>query len=168
MSGFDDESSVGGDSVSVGGDSVSDHSLSSDVSMTASEVSALSQSMSSSFIGSQQGVDDDASVSVAGSAYFDEYDEGFNEVTLPEHACSYCGLADPACVVKCVDSKKWFCNGRGNSNASHIVQHMVRSKMKTVSLHPESPLGDTLLECYSCGSKNVFMLGYVPHLYKCI
>ena len=148
MSDFDDDRSVGGDSIS-------DHSLTStsESSMTPSEVSALSQSMSSSYIGSRDDDGSDASVSVAGSAYFDDYEE-VNEVEVPEHACSYCGLSDPACVVKCVDSKKWFCNGRGNSNASHIVQHMVRSKMKTLCLHPESPLGETMLECYSCGAKS--------------
>lgn len=29
-------------------------------------------------------------------------------------------------------------------------------------LHKDSPLGDTVLECYSCGSRNVFVLGFVP------
>ena len=40
------------------------------------------------------------------SAYGDG-DDGFVPVDLPEYACSYCGLSDPACVVKCVDSSKW-------------------------------------------------------------
>jgi len=31
-----------------------------------------------------------------------------------------------------------------------------------VQLHPESPLGDTVLECYNCASKNVFVMGFVP------
>uniref|UniRef100_A0A6I8NNK8 Regulator of nonsense transcripts 1 n=1 Tax=Ornithorhynchus anatinus TaxID=9258 RepID=A0A6I8NNK8_ORNAN len=35
---------------------------------------------------------------------------------LPLHACSYCGIHDPACVVFCIASKKWFCNGRGNTS----------------------------------------------------
>lgn len=30
--------------------------------------------------------------------------------------CSYCGIHDPACVVYCNTSKKWFCNGRGNTS----------------------------------------------------
>ena len=38
---------------------------------------------------------------------------------------SYCGLCDPSCVVKCVDTGKWFCNGRGNTSASHVIQHLV-------------------------------------------
>lgn len=80
---------------------------------------------------------------------------------LPEHACAYCGIFDASCVVKCVDTGKWFCNGRGNTSASHIIQHLVRSKSKQVSLHPESALGETVLECYNCGSKNVFLLGFI-------
>lgn len=81
---------------------------------------------------------------------------------LPKHACAYCGLHDPASVVKCVSSDKWFCNSRGNTSGSHIIQHLVRSKSKEVSLHPESPLGETVLECYNCGCRNVFLLGFIP------
>lgn len=32
-----------------------------------------------------------------------------------EWACVYCGIADPPCVVKCIESKKWFCNSCGNA-----------------------------------------------------
>lgn len=81
---------------------------------------------------------------------------------LPPHACAYCGLHDPASVVKCVATDKWFCNSRGNSAGSHIIQHLVRSKHKEVALHPESPLGETVLECYNCGCRNVFLLGFIP------
>jgi len=84
------------------------------------------------------------------------------EVELPEYACTYCGLSDQSCVVKCVESGKWFCNGRGNTSASHIIQHLVRSRNKTVCLHPDSPLGETLIECYNCGSRNVFLMGFIP------
>jgi regulator of nonsense transcripts 1 len=31
-----------------------------------------------------------------------------------------------------------------------------------VQLHRDSPLGDTVLECYNSGSRNVFALGFVP------
>lgn len=93
----------------------------------------------------------------------DDLDEdGVVDVELPEYACSYCGLSDPACVVKCVDTNKWFCNGRGNTSAAHVIQHLVRSRSKQVSLHPDSPLGETVLECYNCGSRNVFLLGFIP------
>ncbi|EAU88694.1 ATP dependent helicase [Coprinopsis cinerea okayama7 len=84
------------------------------------------------------------------------------EVDLPPHACSYCGIHSPASVVKCLICSKWFCNSRGNTSASHIVNHLVRAKHKEVILHAESPLGETTPECYNCGSKNVFMLGFIP------
>jgi regulator of nonsense transcripts 1 len=89
-------------------------------------------------------------------------DEGFKETDSPENSCSYCGISDPACLVRSVDSGKWFCNGRGNTSAAHAVQHLVRSKSKQVSLHPDCPLGDTDLECYNCGCRNVFLLGFIP------
>lgn len=65
-------------------------------------------------------------------------------------------------MVKCLVCSKWFCNSRGNTSASHIVNHLVRAKHKEVILHAESPLGETTPECYNCGSKNVFMLGFIP------
>jgi hypothetical protein len=75
---------------------------------------------------------------------------------------SYCGIHSPSSVVKCLICAKWFCNSRGNTSASHIVNHLVRAKHKEVILHAESPLGETTPECYNCGSKNVFMLGFIP------
>ena len=45
---------------------------------------------------------------------------------------------------------------------SHIVNHLVRARCNEVTLHKNGPLGETLLECYNCGSKNVFKLGFVP------
>ncbi|GAA5919770.1 hypothetical protein JCM1841_005847 [Sporobolomyces salmonicolor] len=81
---------------------------------------------------------------------------------LPPHACSYCGIHNPACVVKCLVCNKWFCNSRGSTSGSHIVNHLVRAKHKEVTLHAESPLGETTPECYSCGAKNVFILGFIP------
>ena len=84
----------------------------------------------------------------------DHYDED----NLPEYACRYCGIHDPASVAKCVESNKWFCNG----TASHLVHHLVKTRNHQVQLHPNSPLGDTVLECYNCASKNAFVLGFVP------
>jgi len=74
----------------------------------------------------------------------------------------YCGIHSPASVVKCLACNKWFCSARGNSISSHIVNHLVRARHKEVQLHPQSSLGDTVLECYNCGTKNVFMLGFIP------
>ncbi|KAJ8599766.1 hypothetical protein CTAYLR_003412 [Chrysophaeum taylorii] len=83
-------------------------------------------------------------------------------VESAEWACKYCGIADPACVVRCVESGKWFCNWTGGTSASHIVQHLVRAKHHAVCLHKDSPLGETVLECYNCGMRNVFLVGFVP------
>lgn len=37
-----------------------------------------------------------------------------------------------------------------------------QAKLREVSLHKDSPLGETVLECYNSGSRNVFGLGFVP------
>ncbi|TPX14421.1 uncharacterized protein E0L32_005385 [Thyridium curvatum] len=84
------------------------------------------------------------------------------ERELPAHACAYCGIHSPASVVKCLSCSKWFCSARGNATSSHIVNHLVRARHKEVQLHPDSALGDTVLECYNCGTKNVFLLGFIP------
>ncbi|CAI5470708.1 unnamed protein product [Closterium sp. Yama58-4] len=99
---------------------------------------------------------------------FDEMGEedamDFPATDLPEHACKYCGIHNPACVVRCnfPTCRKWFCNSRGNTSGSHIVNHLVRAKHKEVCLHRDSPLGETILECYNCGCRNVFLLGFIP------
>lgn len=89
---------------------------------------------------------------------------GRKEGVVPDHACSYCGIYSPACVIKCnvPSCQKWFCNGQLATSGSHIVNHLVRAKHKEVCLHVDSPLGETTLECYTCGSRNVFLLGFIP------
>uniref|UniRef100_A0A6N2N006 Upf1 domain-containing protein n=1 Tax=Salix viminalis TaxID=40686 RepID=A0A6N2N006_SALVM len=84
----------------------------------------------------------------------DGYEFGKGDFT--EHACRYCGVSNPACVVRCnvPSCRKWFCNSRGNTSGSHIVNHLVRAKHKEVCLHKDSPLGETILECYNCGCRN--------------
>ncbi|PFH31973.1 RNA helicase (UPF2 interacting domain) protein [Besnoitia besnoiti] len=85
---------------------------------------------------------------------------------LPAHACSYCGASSPECVLKCCCCNKYFCNSpcsnSGSSMGSHIIFHLVRSRHREVMLHPEGPLGDCTLECFQCGSRNVFLLGLIP------
>ena len=78
----------------------------------------------------------------------------------PRH--SYCGIHNASSVVKCLLCNKWFCSARGNTSSSHIVNHLVRARHKEVQLHPSSPLGETVLECYNCATKNVFLLGFIP------
>lgn len=51
----------------------------------------------------------------------------------------------------------------GVSYQCHSCFHVqVKAKLKEVQLHKDSPLGDTVLECYNSGSRNVFALGFVP------
>ncbi|KAK6526215.1 hypothetical protein TWF694_004834 [Orbilia ellipsospora] len=85
-----------------------------------------------------------------------------SEMELPPHACAYCGIHSPSAVVKCLSCNKWFCSGRGNTSSSHIINHLVRARHKEVCLHPSSSLGETTLECYNCGTRNVFLLGFIP------
>uniref|UniRef100_A0A7N0UV73 Regulator of nonsense transcripts 1-like protein n=1 Tax=Kalanchoe fedtschenkoi TaxID=63787 RepID=A0A7N0UV73_KALFE len=93
----------------------------------------------------------------------DESNFEYGKGDFLEHACKYCGVQNPACVVRCnvPSCRKWFCNSRGNTSGSHIVNHLVRSKHKEVCLHKDSPLGETILECYNCGCRNVFLLGFI-------
>ncbi|TID18438.1 ATPase AAA+ type core [Venturia nashicola] len=98
-----------------------------------------------------------ASMAVDGKAPKQE-----EEVELPAHACAYCGIHNSGAVVKCLTCSKWFCSARGNTSSSHIINHLVRARHKEVQLHPSSALGDTVLECYNCGVKNVFLLGFIP------
>lgn len=88
-------------------------------------------------------------------------DEEAPLINLPKHACSYCTIHDPLCVAKCNHCSKWFCNSKKGTIASHIVNHLVKSGHKEVSLHSDSPVGDAILECYNCGCNNIFLLGYV-------
>ncbi|KAL7245496.1 hypothetical protein ACSBR2_000766 [Camellia fascicularis] len=39
--------------------------------------------------------------------------------------------------------------------------YQVRAKHKEVCLHKASPLRETILECYNCGCRNVFLLGFI-------
>ncbi len=57
----------------------------------------------------------------------DEDGHEYAKRDLPEHACKYCGIHNPACIVRCnvPSCRKWFCNSRGNTSGSHIVNHLV-------------------------------------------
>ena len=45
---------------------------------------------------------------------------------------------------------------------SHIVMHLRRSGVtKAVRLHAGSEQADTVVECYNCGCRNLFQLGFL-------
>ena len=78
--------------------------------------------------------------------------------------CSYCGIVDPKQLVKCneKDCQRWFCNGKADDySASHIVFHLTKSKHKEVYVGEQSQVGEMVLECYNCSSKNIFLLGFL-------
>jgi regulator of nonsense transcripts 1 len=64
-------------------------------------------------------------------------------------------------MVKCITSGKWFCNGRIESKASCIINHLIRSKNHEVQLNRKSPMGEQVLECFVTGFRNVFNLGFI-------
>ena len=112
--------------------------------------------------------DYDTRSEISGSTSRDQDDsievEPYDPAKLPPHACAYCGIHEPECVIKCgaKDCNKWFCNGKGMSSyGSHAILHMVKARHKEINLHPESPLKDTVIECYNCSSRNIFLLGFV-------
>ncbi|KAJ4830159.1 hypothetical protein Tsubulata_047253 [Turnera subulata] len=75
----------------------------------------------------------------------------------PKRSCRYCGVRcnAPSC-------RKRFCTSRGNTpSGSHIVNHLARAKHKEDCLQKDGLLGETILECYNCGCRNVFLLGFM-------
>jgi regulator of nonsense transcripts 1 len=117
------------------------------------------------YFGSHQGYGEYDDAAMTGeNGYGSDGEEEERVQDLPEHACQYCGIHAPGCVIQCVhpECKRWFCNGKaGTKSTSHIVAHMVKNKHKEVLLHKDSPLGEMPLECYQCGTRNIFMLGFI-------
>lgn len=92
----------------------------------------------------------------------EDFEEAFDPKNLPEWSCRYCGIHDSACVMKCRGDGKWFCNSRlPGLPSSCMILHLVRAKQREVQLHQDSALGDIVLECYNCGQRNVFLLGFI-------
>ena len=130
----------------------------------ASQASQATQSQSSQSLHVLDAGDDayDGPASAAGAfapapshAHF-RIDDGAEDeelMALPEHACKYCTIHNSQSVVKCAVCEKWFCNGRGETSGSHIIQHLVRARHREVSLHKDSVLGDATVECYNCGCR---------------
>lgn len=85
--------------------------------------------------------------------------------SLPEYACFYCGNHQTDTLVRCTHEGcgRWFCNSYGvNRAGSHIVLHLVKARHRSIMLHPENPLGEELIRCFTCNSGNIFLLGIVP------
>ena len=76
--------------------------------------------------------------------------------------CTYCGCSSTECLVKCVKTGLCFCNGKGDSQSSHIIHHLKSIESTEISLFENNPLYDQLL-CYVCGTKNIFNLGFISN-----
>jgi len=100
---------------------------------------------------------------------FQDNEEFFNEDGdgddyTKEVRCHYCGIINTELLIKCneKDCQRWFCNGRTDDySASHIVFHLTKSKHKEVFVTNKSQVGEMVLECYNCASKNIFLLGFL-------
>lgn len=111
-------------------DSLADPSASEHQSDAVSPAAKGRGGSGSSSAGNSQAVDSLAA-GISGLNFEDTGDdENFNDYgkgEFAEHACRYCGVTNPACVVRCnvPSCRKWFCNSRGNTSGSHIVNHLV-------------------------------------------
>lgn len=131
---------------------------SSDESSDSDSIGSFNDSLGSESSSEYDSEDDEYTDSEEDS---EEEEEEPMPLTLPEHACVYCNIYNPICVAKCVKCCKWFCNSQKGCLSGHLINHLIRSGHKEVALHPDSPVGDATLECYNCGCKNIFLLGYI-------
>ena len=82
---------------------------------------------------------------------------------LHKSTCTYCLNSNPKTLSQCYECKQYFCNSVMPEFGSHLIIHLVRAKHKTIKLHKESALGDIILECFFCGRRNIFALGFAPY-----
>ena len=78
-------------------------------------------------------------------------------------------MRNPASVVKCLSTGKWFCNGRANKSGSCIVLHLVKSKCKVCVCVCECVCVCVWYEQVHCCLSCLFELNLrtVLHLVKC-
>lgn len=75
---------------------------------------------------------------------------------LPAVAFDSCPLSFPAAALAAGQAP-------GQPCLRPVRAHrQVKARVRECQLHRDSPLGDALLECYACGSRNAFALGFVP------
>lgn len=59
-------------------------------------------------------------------------------------------------------TKKLHCTGAYKSILFVIFDLFDRSFTHLITVNRDGPLGETVLECYSCAVRNVFVLGFIP------
>ena len=75
--------------------------------------------------------------------------------------CAYCLCDIQECLVKCPNTNKYFCNGRGKAHHSHIVHHLVKSHNKEIQLLESNQYYKIPIMCYQCSTRNIFQLCFV-------
>ena len=89
-------------------------------------------------------------------------EDGDSKTNKTAMSCSYCGLTNASHLAQCKECKKWFCNGKLDAySPSHIIFHLTKSKHKEVYINSHSQAGEMDLQCYNCGGKNIFLLGFL-------
>lgn len=69
---------------------------------------------------------------------------------MTQKPCYYCTFPTH---IYCNLCSRYCCNNRCTSSVSHIIFHLTKNHHTTISI------GESRLECQSCGTKNVFNLG---------
>lgn len=92
-----------------------------------------------------------------------EITEEIQKLFIKENSptCSYCLNQEPKSLMKCLGCERWFCNTKETEGPSHIIHHLVRAQHNEVMLHNQNDLGENALECYGCGGRNIFLLGFL-------
>lgn len=80
---------------------------------------------------------------------------------MSEPKCEYCGCSDINCLARCTKTGLYFCNGKGDTSASHIVHHLRTMHFDQITLPEQNPFYEVALKCYVCESTNVFQLGFL-------
>eukprot|EP00835_Amoeboradix_gromovi_P000478 NODE_17_length_41373_cov_0.337016.p2 type:complete len:879 gc:universal NODE_17_length_41373_cov_0.337016:8591-5955(-) len=78
---------------------------------------------------------------------------------MPE-CCCYC-QKDMESLLQCKICFKLFCNDT-TKNVSHYVYHCIKAKHAECELPSSHPLGPLDIDCYTCKTKNIFILGSIP------
>ena len=78
--------------------------------------------------------------------------------------CAYCLCDCEDCLVRCPATGKYFCNGKGKAQHSHIVHHLIKSRNKIIQLPESNQYSKIPLCCYFCQTQNIFQLSFVQSL----
>ena len=79
-------------------------------------------------------------------------------------SCEYCACDDPRCLVRCKEDGRWFCNNKARNGGSHIINHLVKARAKTIELPASNQYSKIPLICYHCQTDNIFQLCFVQSL----